>query len=83
MGYFRTEGFPLWCMHAQCVASVGRRVGVALVLLLVPGCVVGTREPLYERRRDAVFDEGMVGTWRGEDAGNRQGAGAVVRVPVA
>ena len=36
-----------------------------VLILLAGGCVVGSREPLYDRSRDTVLDAGLVGTWRG------------------
>src|SRR5437764_7714054 len=50
------------------VAGCPRRAGaLGLLLVLAGGCVVGSREPLYERSRDAAFDPWLVGTWRGRD----------------
>jgi len=52
------------------------RAGAAcLLVLLAGGCLVGSREPLYDRSRDAVFDPRLVGTWRGQDGDVRISAG--------
>ena len=53
-----------------------------MLVLVAGGCVVGTREPLYDRERDTVVDRGLVGTWQYPDGKLRitRGPGRSYRV---
>lgn len=43
----------------------GVRLGfAALIAVLLTGCVVGSDRPIYDARRDTVFDPRLLGTWR-------------------
>lgn len=60
-------------------------VGVCLLAVLAGGCVLGSREPLYDRRREPVFDPRLVGTWRGGEGALiiRRAAGRSYRAATA
>jgi len=47
--------------------SVSRLLAILPLFFVAGGCVLGTREPLYDVGRDVAFDPRLLGTWRGPD----------------
>lgn len=60
--------------------NISRLSGLVLAILLLPGCVIGSDKPIYDRSRDTTFDPQLIGHWHLGELRIERGVGKSYRL---